>query len=228
MKIIPVNRRLRLALLVGVLSACTLTVAVIANHRVHWLAGRVYSNTIGRLFEKRVDLASANSRLRAILGQEASLPLGQPRVVIHKSEKRADLFNGDALVRTYPVAFGGSSMGAKRRVGDRRTPEGNYFICTRVPSSRFHLFLGLNYPNAEDAREATQSHLIDEETAQGIAKAELEKTSPDWTTAMGGAIGLHGGGISSNWTDGCIAFKNEDIEEMWTATAGWTPVQIVP
>lgn len=137
------------------------------------------------------------------------------RIVIVKSARTMTLMSGDQVLKTYMVALGGQPVGAKEKVGDHKTPEGQYVIDAKVPNSRFLLALHVSYPNAADRERARKLRI-----------------SP------GGAIEIHGlgakyGWIGSrhravDWTDGCIAVTNEEIREIWPLVAVGTPVEIRP
>ncbi|MBN1515202.1 L,D-transpeptidase family protein [Candidatus Sumerlaeota bacterium] len=172
-------------------------------------------------------LHAAQSRLRQAVGDdELVLPLPDARIVIDKSERRLSLYDGERLIKTYRVGLGSHSEGDKQREGDRRTPTGNYHVCTRLKRSQYHLFLGLNYPNADDARIALSENHIGAELAAELERAEKNHKQPAWDTALGGAIGIHGGGCKYDWTLGCIALEDFAIEELWVSTRYWTPVRI--
>jgi murein L,D-transpeptidase YafK len=143
-------------------------------------------------------------------------PVEGPRVVvIHKAERVLGLYRDGRLAATYPIALGHNPEGHKERQGDGRTPEGLYSICNRNPRSRFHLFLGLSYPNADDANAARRAGRISEPEHRQIVEAIEAGRQPPWDTPLGGEIGIHGGGTASDWTLGCIALENEAIEQLW-------------
>lgn len=176
-----------------------------------------------------IDLSPARARLLAALGPDTPLPLPAARVVVRKSPGVVEVFDGDRLVRSYPAAFGsGRAAGPKRAKGDGRTPEGAYFVCTRNGESRFHLFLGINYPNAADARAGAEAGVVAPDAVAAFERAERERRRPPWDGPLGGAIGLHGGTVGRDWTQGCVAVENDAIEEIWVATRMGTPVEIVP
>jgi len=144
-----------------------------------------------------------------------AFPLERPRVVVHKAARTLELFDGDRLVKTYPVALGTNPTDPKRKEGDGCTPEGAYFVCTKNERSRYHLFLGLSYPNAEDAERGLQVGLISRAQHEAIVGALREGKRPPWNTRLGGEIGLHGNGSGSDWTLGCVALSDPDIEELF-------------
>jgi hypothetical protein len=155
-------------------------------------------------------------------------PLKDPRIVVVKSSRRADLYSGDRLIKSYKIAVGPNPVGHKARKGDGRTPEGHYRLCSRLERSRFHIFLGVNYPTVYDANQALERQAITEKDFLRISEAERNRQMPPWDTPLSGAIGLHGGGANSDWTLGFIAFENPDIEDLLVATTHWTPVEIQP
>lgn len=136
-------------------------------------------------------------------------------IVVEKAERRLTLYRAGETLRTYRIALGFSPLGDKERQGDGRTPEGHYKIDHKNPQSRFHLSLRVSYPDASDRAGAA---------ALGV--------SP------GGDIYIHGmpeswGWASSfhtmnDWTLGCIAVTNEEIEEIWSLVPVGTPIEIKP
>jgi murein L,D-transpeptidase YafK len=137
------------------------------------------------------------------------------RVVVLKSQHKLLLLSGEKVVRIYLVALGGGGLSPKMRQGDHRTPEGLYQIDYRNSASSFHRALHISYPNEADRERARRL---------GV--------SP------GGDIMIHGitnglGWVGTNhrlsdWTDGCIAVTNAEIEEIWSLVPDGTPVEIRP
>ncbi|WP_166417722.1 L,D-transpeptidase family protein [Cochlodiniinecator piscidefendens] len=130
------------------------------------------------------------------------------RISIDKSARRLVLFNNRRVLRRYNVALGFAPAGDKQVQGDGRTPEGEYHIDRRNPESMFHLSLGISYPNEQDRAEA----------------AALGQPP-------GGDIFIHGasrpfGRRSGDWTAGCIAVTNEEMEEIYTMVETGTPISI--
>ena len=135
--------------------------------------------------------------------------------MIEKSARRLTLYRDGAPELTFPVALGGAPVGHKRCEGDGRTPEGRYRVCTRNEASKFHLALGLSYPSAADADLALREGRIDTAAAEAIRLAEAEGRRPPWDTPLGGFIMIHGGGVSTDWTAGCIALENAAMDALW-------------
>jgi hypothetical protein len=156
------------------------------------------------------------------------IPLERGRVVVRKAERALDLFDGDRPIKTYRIALGTNPGDAKRKEGDGCTPEGTYYVCTKNERSRFHLFAGLSYPNTDDAERGMRASLISREQGDAIASAIAARKRPPWNTRLGGEIGLHGGGTDSDWTRGCIALADGDIEELFLLLALGNEVVIEP
>jgi murein L,D-transpeptidase YafK len=167
-----------------------------------------------------------------------SLP-GGLRLVIWKSQYTLTLYKGDRPVKAYHAVFGkGFRDGDKRRTGDKRTPEGDFYICTMNHSKRFYKFLGLSYPDVKHAEYGLRSRLISPVDYEMIKTAIEERKPPPWDTRLGGAVGIHGRMLNSeaaqyvssvlNWTDGCIALRNADVDEIYSVVSLGTPVTILP
>lgn len=127
---------------------------------------------------------------------------------VDKSERRMELLRKGKVMRTYRILLGDDPVGHKRQQGDERTPEGRYTITFRNGASRYHLSLRVSYPNVADAAWA-KAHGVD----------------------PGGDIMIHGGtppGYARDWTDGCIAVTNAEIEEIWRLVPVGTPITIAP
>ena len=145
----------------------------------------------------------------------AAEPRVADRIVIEKSKRTMMLMKGEKILKAYRIALGSAPLGRKERMGDHKTPEGHYVIDARNPQSRFHLSLHISYPNRQDRDNAKRI---------GVDP--------------GGAIMIHGIGAKygwlgplhrqTDWTDGCVAVTNEEIEEIWRLTPIGAPVDIRP
>lgn len=161
--------------------------------------------------------------------QEKPLPeLENPRLVVRKSKRRLLVFDNEKLVKTYRIVLGASPAGDKVREGDGRTPEGEFTLAVKNPDSKFFLSLGLNYPNTEDAARGLETNLISQNEYDEILRAVDEKRMPPQKTALGGEIYIHGGGTAQDWTEGCVALENRDIEELFNALPPQISVRIEP
>jgi murein L,D-transpeptidase YafK len=159
-------------------------------------------------------LLGATSYVRGNDSAEPADCSGQvDRIVVVKSERTLMLMREGEVLKEYKVNLGSNPKGHKTRQGDRRTPEGFYFIDRRIPDSSFHRALHISYPDEMD-----------------VLNARAEGVHP------GGNILIHGlpNGVKNkyrmakDWTRGCIAVSNEEIEEIWQLVPDWTPIEILP
>jgi len=131
------------------------------------------------------------------------------QVVVNKSRRELLLLRGNVILRQYRIALGRDPIGHKQCEGDGRTPEGRYTIDRRNPKSKYHLSLHISYPNADD-----------------VARAQAAAVEP------GGDIMIHGlkdGELrDGDWTQGCIAVINEEMEEIWGLVPDGTTIVIEP
>jgi murein L,D-transpeptidase YafK len=156
------------------------------------------------------------------------LRLRDPKIVVKKTQRQLLLFSDGKLVRTYRIGLGLSPLGDKVRAGDRRTPEGEFYIFTKNDRSAFYLSLGLSYPNTAHAERGLRDGLITRAQHDTITRALRAKKAPPQNTHLGGDIYIHGNGAQSDWTWGCVALENEDIRELFGAVSVGTPVVIEP
>ena len=159
---------------------------------------------------------------------DEALSLQQPKIVVLKSKRRLHLFDGDRLVRSYRIALGRDPVGQKTCEGDGRTPEGRFRVVTRNRQSKYHRFLGLDYPNAEAVDWGLRQGLVTEGEARSIRDALASGRCPGWTTALGGAIGIHGHGASTDWTAGCVALEDQYAEQLFGVMRIGDEVEILP
>lgn len=136
-------------------------------------------------------------------------------VLVDKSERKLYLIRDGVKYREFRVAFGPRPRGHKLHVGDERTPEGQYILDFKYEDSDFYKAIHISYPNEEDVRRAAE-HGVD----------------------PGGSIMIHGMPNNAtlppnliqkfNWTDGCIAVTNEEMDEIWRRVEPGTPIEIRP
>ena len=175
--------------------------------------------------------AERNPAATAIESQGRSplqLPLVKPRILVRKGQRQLLLFSADKLVRTYRIGLGLSPTGDKVRQGDRKTPEGEFYIFTKNDKSAFYLSLGISYPNAAHAERGLQDGLITKAQYESIMRALRTKKTPPQNTRLGGDIYIHGNGAQSDWTWGCVALENEDMLELFQAVPVGTALTIEP
>jgi murein L,D-transpeptidase YafK len=137
------------------------------------------------------------------------------RVSVYKSARKLVLLDGERVLKTYRIALGPTPQGPKTQDGDDRTPEGEYRIDGRNPESSFHLSLHISYPD-EDARQQAARRGVD---AGGEIMIHGLRNGLGW---LGGAHRV------ADWTRGCIAVTNPEIEEIWRVVPDGTPIEIRP
>lgn len=154
--------------------------------------------------------------------------LRDPRIVIKKKARVLEVYDGVDLIKSYTVVLGFTPVGDKEIEGDGKTPEGEFYIFTKNAKSRFQLSVGVSYPSKDDAARGLASGIITVLERDEIVRAIDAGKIPLQKTALGGEIYIHGGGVASDWTDGCIALKNDDVEEIFNAVQVGTKVVIQP
>ncbi|MEQ1764858.1 MAG: L,D-transpeptidase [Pyrinomonadaceae bacterium] len=154
--------------------------------------------------------------------------LKEPRLVISKSKRTLTVFDGGTKIKSYKVALGFDPNRDKETEGDGRTPEGDFYVFTKNPESRFHLSLGVSYPGMEDAERGLKKGLITQADHDEIIAAIAEQRMPLQKTKLGGEIYIHGGGSASDWTDGCVALDNDQMTELFDVILVGAKVTIIP
>jgi murein L,D-transpeptidase YafK len=135
-------------------------------------------------------------------------------IVVFKSERELALVRDNEIYKTYDIALGQNPIGHKEQEGDSRTPEGRYYIEGRNPNSRFFLSLRISYPDEDD-----------------ITFAEEVGLHPGSDIMI---HGMRGDGTredflqKGDWTEGCIALTNDEMEELWHLIEDGTPITILP
>jgi murein L,D-transpeptidase YafK len=154
---------------------------------------------------------------RKINQSEIKIPEGVKidSAAVYKEKRKMILYSEGNEIKTYTVSLGKNPIGHKQKEGDKKTPEGNYVLDSRNPNSKYHLSIHISYPNEQDKLNAQ---------SLGI--------SP------GGDIMIHGLPnnmefledyyLNTDWTDGCIAVTNAEIEEIWQTVEDGTPIVIYP
>ena len=137
------------------------------------------------------------------------------RLIIEKSTRKMRLMQGGETVFSCRAGLGREPVGAKEAEGDGRTPEGTYFICLVKEQGKYGRSLGLSYPGPEDAQKAFWEGRIDERTLENIRLAHQEHRRPPWGSPMGGEVYIHEGGSDRDWTQGCIALDEADMDQLF-------------
>jgi murein L,D-transpeptidase YafK len=154
--------------------------------------------------------------------------LKSPEIIIKKKDRRLEVYDDGKLIKIFEFVLGFAPVGDKEIEGDGKTPEGEFYVFTKNPNSRFHLSLGLSYPSRDDAERGLAAGLITKTERDEIVNAIDSKQMPPQKTALGGEIYIHGGGVERDWTWGCVALRNEEIEELFSAIPVGTKVVIRP
>ena len=121
------------------------------------------------------------------------------KIIINKNKREMVLFFNNKEIKHYKIVLGSNPIGSKTQAGDGKTPEGAYFISNKNERSSFHLSLKISYPNADDIAQANKRDVGDI-MIHGL---------PNWLWFIGS---LH---LLKDWTAGCIAVTNDEIEEIW-------------
>ncbi|MBI4963744.1 MAG: L,D-transpeptidase family protein [Desulfomonile tiedjei] len=180
--------------------------------------------------------------LQAAWAETNSRTTNGAKIVILKEEQLLQLYINGNPVKSYRVCLGINPSGPKRVMGDQKTPEGEYVICYKSESSRFHRFLGLSYPSAGDAQASFENGLISLDELHSLINTIRDEKAPPWDSKLGGWVGIHGYPTNGNqrrwisllypkphnWTDGCIAMWNFEIDELYSRVSVGTPVSIRP
>lgn len=152
------------------------------------------------------------------LVNQPALPAGTQidKLIVYKSKREMHAFYQDKLIKIYPVSLGKSPIGHKQFEGDMKTPEGIYTINDRNANSSYHKNLGISYPNAQDVAFA-KSHGKSAGTAIKIHGIK---------NGLSDVIGANH--LLKDWTHGCIAVTDQQIDELFVAVVDNAPIHILP
>ena len=137
------------------------------------------------------------------------------KVLIEKNERRLTLLSMGEVIKTYKIALGGDPVGPKERQGDNKTPEGTYIIDSRNSNSEYHLSLHISYPNEKDKMRAKELGV----SPGGNIMIHGIKNGLAWVGASHAEV---------DWTKGCIAVSDEEMEEIYRLVPNGTIVEIRP
>lgn len=149
----------------------------------------------------------------------AGKPVGTVSIVIDKTDYELSVYDEKGWYATYPVVFGNNSLADKKMQGDKNTPEGTYTINAKRVHDKWCRFLSIDYPNDADREKFNRRKRNGEIPANA---------------SIGGSIGIHGTWPRedfvidryTNWTEGCISMKNEDVKEIYAFTQAGTKITI--
>ena len=143
-------------------------------------------------------------------------------ILVDTARLTLSVLEGDAVRRTYKkIAIGRAGTTTDKQQGDDKTPLGEFHLVRIAPKSPFHRFFGLDYPTVEHAERALQAGIIDPDHFVAIRRAFQTGDIPPQATPLGGFLGIHGIGEGNpaihddfNWTHGCIALTNQQIDDL--------------
>lgn len=136
-------------------------------------------------------------------------------VLVVKSQRTLALLSRGKTIRTYKVALGGEPVGAKQQQGDHKTPEGTYLLDRRNAKSRFYRSIHISYPSQEDRKRA--------------AKRGVDAGGDIMVHGLPNGFGWLGAAHrEKDWTDGCIAVTDKEMDEIWNLVRDGTPIEIRP
>ena len=147
------------------------------------------------------------------------------KIVVSKDSRRMDVYADDEILKSYVVNLGTDPVSPKQVRGDGATPEGYLFVCSKNRQSQFHRFLGLAYPTPPDVARGVKERLASASELEATKRAYRSKSGcPPQGTRLGGAVGIHGSGgfriggervVVVDWTLGCVAVRDRDIDELF-------------
>src|SRR3984893_6733100 len=151
--------------------------------------------------------------LQLALGEKTGI--GVDHVIVYKHDRSLVLLSQEKELTSYRIALGGEPNGPKERQGDHRTPEGSYVLDSRNANSHFYKAFHISYPNPRDLAAARKL---------GVSPGGdiMLHGLPKEYAFVGKAQALH------DWTDGCVAVSNEEMDEIWKLVRVGTPIEIKP
>ena len=178
-----------------------------------------YASLSSAAFTQTIEKRPVDSSFKKTIEQRPALPAGTAplvdKVLVLKSVRQLQLLSRGEALKTYRVSLGKRPLGTKEREGDKRTPEGFYWLDWRKVSDRFNLAMHVSYPNISDAARARRDG-VDPGGMIMIHGTPLNDEYPEWYFS------------TLDWTDGCIAMKNSDMQEVWAMVKDGTMIEIRP
>ena len=167
-------------------------------------------------------LARICAAAMAFAGAPGITAEGETWLLIDTGELTLSVMKDQEVLHRFPnVAIGRNGATNKKRSGDQRTPLGSFRVSRIHESERYYWFIGLDYPDLEYARRALADGAIEPDHYETIRRAHEEGREPTAETPLGGYIGIHGIGDGDpriheefNWTEGCVALTNEEIDQL--------------
>jgi len=179
--------------------------------------------------EGRQQLEASHERVKLEVNYLTPMSdIKNPEIFVYKEKRRLYVIQANVLVRDYPVALGFQPQGDKEKAGDGRTPVGEFKIDSKEGMGRFSKTLRINYPDKKHAERAYFSGLLTAAQFKEIQSALEKKMKPPIDNPIGGRIAIHGGGAHKDWTDGCVALYDSDLEELFQIAHIGSPISIRP
>lgn len=136
-------------------------------------------------------------------------------VLVDKSDKKLYLYKKKALIASFSVAFGANPKDHKQQEGDERTPEGRYVLDYKKPNSSYYKSIHISYPNTQDIENA-KKHGV---SPGGFVMIHGQRNGFGWASFITQRF---------NWTNGCVALSNDDMETVWQSVEPGTPIELRP
>lgn len=162
-------------------------------------------------------MAGVYSLFAPVAVPETDMSQHAEKILVEKGKRQLTVYSGGKVLASFKIGLGGAPEGHKQQKGDGRTPEGKYRISYKNPHSRYHLSLRVSYPNALDRENAKE---------KGVSPGSdiMIHGYPNYVPALAGDILLKG----RDWTEGCVAVSNEEIEKLWQIISVGTEIEIKP
>ena len=137
------------------------------------------------------------------------------KVIVNKSTSSMSLIGNGKTIKEYNVVFGGNPKGHKQQEGDEKTPEGKYILDYKKEDSSFYKAIHISYPNQQDIKSAKEAGV----SPGGLIMIHGQKNGFAWLSWLS---------QNFNWTNGCIAVTNKEMDEIWKLVKAGTPIEILP
>lgn len=150
------------------------------------------------------------------------------KILIEKEKRCLSVYDAEGRRLLHcRAALGKAPVGHKQCEGDGKTPEGAYFVCLKREKGKYGQSLGISYPSLTDAKNAVSEGRLSAELLHLFEEAERETKRPPWGTSLGGEIYIHAGGSDRDWTAGCIALDEKDMEKLFAMIEHGDRVEII-
>lgn len=151
-------------------------------------------------------------------------------ILLEKSKRRLTFFDQRTPLDDWGADLGPEPKGDKEKQGDGKTPEGEFYVCRKIPNSQFYKAFLVSYPSIQHAERGLKNGWITPAQHASIVKAIKTRNVPPQNTRLGGYIEIHGSGTGGfyDWTLGCAGMPNKAMDFMWDKTPVGTPIVIIP